>query len=210
MAAHNVVLHVMYGIPCVGKSTTAVALAYHRDIRTVIHTDYVREVQRGFVSAEQAPALARVTHDAWKLYGPPTAANIVAGFVDHVEEVAVGIDIVVKKLVRDGLDAVLEGAHFHGRIIDNLRAANPDADVKATLLIVRTIDELHQRIDDKQRRRAQVADDKQWRENSQVMLMIQDYLVSDAHAHGIPIVATDEGRNSWNPAKSPYSTWTMP
>jgi len=209
MAAHNVVLHVIYGIPCVGKSTTAVALAYHRDIRTVIHTDYVREVQRGFVSAEQAPALARVTHDAWKLYGPPTTANIVAGFVDHVEQVAVGIDIVVKKLVRDGLDAVIEGAHFHGRIIDNLRATNPHADIEATLLIVRTIDELRQRIDDKQRRRAPTADDKQWRDNSQVMLILQDHLMSDAHAHGIPIEAIGGWRNSWNPAKSSSSTWTM-
>jgi 2-phosphoglycerate kinase len=209
MAAHNVVLHVIYGIPCVGKSTTAIALAYHRDIRTVIHTDYVREVQRGFMSTEEAPVLAAVTHDAWKLYGPPTAANIMAGFIDHVDQVSVGIGIVVRKLVRDGFDAVIEGAHFHSRIIDNLSSVNPHADIEPTLLITRTIDELRHRIDDKQRRRAHAADDKQWREHCHAMLVIQDYLVADAHAHSITVVTADEWRGSWTPATSPYSTWTM-
>ncbi len=202
MPAHNVALHIVYGIPCVGKSTAAVEFAYHRNIRTVIHTDYVREVQRVFVSPEQAPALAKVTHNAWELHGPPTRPNIEAGFVDHVKEVAVGIRTVARKLVSDGFDAVIEGAHFHGGIIEDLRVRNGDAEVPATLLIVRTAEELRQRVNDKKGRRAQGADRKRWQENVPVMLTIQEFLISDARAHGIPAVTVDEWRSSWIPVNS--------
>ncbi|MGH3972395.1 MAG: hypothetical protein ACRDS9_03590 [Pseudonocardiaceae bacterium] len=206
MAAHNVALHILYGIPCVGKSTAAVEFAYHRNIRTVIHTDYVREVQRVFVSPEQAPALAKVTHNAWELYGPPTRPNIEAGFVDHVKEVAVGIRTVVRKLVSDGFDAVVEGAHFHGGIIEELRVANSNAQVHATLLIVRTVEELRQRVNGKERRRAQGAVRKRWQKNVPIMLAIQDFLVSDARTHSICVATANEWRRSWTPVNSHYST----
>lgn len=202
MPAHNVALHIVYGIPCVGKSTAAVEFAYHRNIRTVIHTDYVREVQRRFVPPELAPALAAVTHNAWELHGPPTSPNIEAGFVDHVKEVAVGIRTVARKLVSDGFDAVIEGAHFHGGIIEDLRVRNGDAEVPATLLIVRTAEELRQRVNDKEGRRAQGADRKRWQEKVPAMLTIQDFLISDARAHGIPAVTVDEWRSSWIPINS--------
>lgn len=141
MKTRNVMLHIIYGVPCIGKSTAAIGFACHQQIRTVIHTDYVREVQRGFVPPEASPALAKVTHSAWELYGQPTPHNIVAGFVDHVAEIAVGIRLVVRKLVADGFDAVVEGAHFHSAVIEDLRIANAEANIQATLLVVETGDE---------------------------------------------------------------------
>lgn len=201
-------LHILYGIPCVGKSTTAIEFAYRRHIRTVIHTDYVREVQRSFISPEQAPALAKVTHDAWELYGPPTRPNIEAGFVDHVKEVAVGIGTVVRKLVSDGFDAVIEGAHFHSTVINELRAVNGDAEIHPTLLVVGTAEELRQRVKDKEGSCVQAAAQKRWHENVPIMLAIQDFLVADAQSHGICVTTTDEWRNSCVPMQSPYSTWT--
>lgn len=81
-----------------------------------------------------------------------------------MEEVAVGIRTVVRKLVSDGFDAVIEGAHFHSGIIEDLRVTNGDAEVQATLLIVRTVEELRQLVNDKEGRRAQRADRKRWLE----------------------------------------------
>lgn len=209
MAAHNLALHILYGIPCVGKSTASIEFAYRRNIRTVIHTDYVREVQRCFVSPEHAPALAKVTHNAWELHGPPTRPNIEAGFLDHVKEVAVGIRVVVRKLVSDGFDAVIEGAHFHSGIIEELRVTNGDAEVQATLLIVRTAEELWQRVNEKEGRRVQGAARKLWQKNVPVMLAIQEFLISDARTHEIRVATAGEWRSSWIPANSHYSTWTM-
>lgn len=208
MAVHNVALHILYGIPCVGKSTAAVEFAYHRNLRTIIHTDYVREVQRSYRSPEQAPALATVTHNAWQLHGPPTDPNIAAGFIDHVNAVSTGIKSVVNKLVSDGFDTVIEGAHFHSGIIDDLTTTYADAEIHATLLIVRTADELRHRIIEKEAVRAHGATPKHWQEHLPIMLVIQDFLVSDAQAHGIPVATADEWRNSWVRSHSDYSTST--
>jgi len=208
MTRRNVVLHIVYGIPCVGKSTAAVELAHHRRISTVIHTDYIREVQRVFVAPKQAPALAKVTHTAWELYGRPTRCNIEAGFLDHLNDVAVGINAVAMKVVSDGFDAVIEGAHFHGGIIEAVRAANRNAEVRATLLIVRSAEELRRRVNDKERRRAQGSARKPWQENFPIMLAIQDFLISDARTHGIRTATADEWRRSWKPVSAYWTSTT--
>lgn len=192
MTSDSVSLHILYGIPCVGKSTAAVRMAYHRNIRTVVHTDYVREVLRTFVSPDESPALAKVTHDAWELHGPPTYANIVTGFIEHVDAVATGIRAVVRKLVNDGFDAVVEGAHFHGAVIEDLRMRYEFADIRATLLVVTPAQELRRRIEDKERQRAACAERKRWHDNLPTLLALQHFLITDAHAHGINITTADE------------------
>ncbi|XVV02484.1 hypothetical protein ACQPW3_34775 [Actinosynnema sp. CA-248983] len=208
MAPPKVALHVVYGIPCVGKSTMAVQFACHHDLRAIIPTDYVREVQRSFVSPAQAPALAKVTHTAWELHGPPTRSNIEAGFLDHVAAVAAGIRTVARKLVSDGHDAVIEGAHFHGGVIADLAAGNPGADIHPTLLIVSSADELRQRVIAKERTRAAGTARKHWQDHLPIMLAIQDFLIADAHRHGIAVTTPDEWRRSWLAAPSLCSTST--
>lgn len=187
--SNKVKLDIVYGIPCVGKSTTAIKLASQRSIRTVISTDYIREVQRKYVSPDEAPALAMVTHDAWKLYGPPTRANIQRGFLEHVSFLADAVKTVVAKVVHDGFDAILEGAHFHGTLIDELRMECPNAEIAATLLTVENAADLRRRVESKECARALCADEKkEWRENVDAMLVIQDFLIIDAQSHHIPII----------------------
>jgi 2-phosphoglycerate kinase len=111
--------------------------------------------------------------------------------------------------VSDGFDAVIEGAHFHSGIIEELRVTNGDAEVRAKLLIVRTAEQLWRRVNDKEEIRAQGAVRKLWQENVPAMLAIQDFLISDARTHGIRVATTDEWRSSWIPVNSHYSTWTM-
>lgn len=208
MTDRDVELHVLYGIPCVGKSTAAIELASRRNIRTVIHTDYVREVQRRFTLPQQAPALTKVTHNAWQLHGSPTRRNIEAGFLDHVHEVAIGIHAVIGKLVSDGFAAVIEGAHFHGGLVNEVRAAHVGAAVHATLLVVNSAEELHRRIGDKERQRSGQAIEKHWHESMAVMLTLQDFLISDARAHRIRISTVEEWRKSCLPADAGCSTST--
>lgn len=206
MADDSVALHILYGIPCVGKSTSAVEFAHRHNIRTVIHTDYIREIQRNYRSPEQDPALAKVTHNAWELHGPRTRPNIEAGFVDHVNAVRPGIRSVVKKLMDDGFDAVIEGVHFHGDVIKNLAATHANARIHAALLIVRTTDELQHRIAQKENDRAKCVARKQWRQNLPVMFTIQDFLIADAREHGISVATPEEWRSLWIPVHTDYST----
>jgi 2-phosphoglycerate kinase len=198
MPTRKITIHVVYGVLCVGKSTGALALAHHEGIRTVVHTDYLREVQRRYVRSESAPVLAKVTHNAWELYGPPTRENILTGFVDHVTAVSPAIETVAAKLVSDGFDAIIEGAHFYSQIITGLRDMHPEADVSATLLVARTATELRQRAARKVEERAEGTPLHEWTDNIGSMITIQDYLIADARANGIPVATADEWRDTWD------------
>lgn len=175
----------------------AVKLATQLGTRTVIATDYIREVQRKYVSPGEAPALAKVTHDAWQLYGSPTRANVERGFIAHVHDLSDAIRSVVAKLADDGFDAILEGAHFHGTLIADLQRTFPHTRIIAALLTIKDAHELRHRIEAKEMDRAQSAQKKEWRDNVDVMLAIQDFLIRDAREHAIPIIMSIEGEESW-------------
>ena len=87
-------LHVIYGIACAGKSTTALRYAGDNGIRTVVSTDYLREIQRLYVPADRCPVLAKVSHTAWELSGDPTPEGVIAGFTRHAEAVFPAVEAV--------------------------------------------------------------------------------------------------------------------
>ena len=190
MAPADLALHVLYGIPCVGKSMTAIEFAHRNRIRTVIHTDYIREIQRSLTPACENPAITMTTHTAWRLFGLATRAGVVAGFKAHTDAVATGVLTVARKLAADGFDAVLEGTHFHAEIINRLRMIQGVERVEASLLIVGGMEELLRRIQAKETQRVPTAPPKQWRAHAPILLVIQDWLIADAQGHGIRIITT--------------------
>jgi 2-phosphoglycerate kinase len=207
-APRDLTVHVLYGIPCAGKSTTALALAHYRGIRTVLHTDYLRQIQRGYVPADRDPVLWKETHSAWELHGQPTDDAIVRGFLQHADAVAPAIALVAARIIADGFSAVIEGAHFHSGTIAVLRAAHPSITIDATLLAVDDVDALRRRIEQKENARARGGDAKNWRERMSVMLTIQNFLIGDARHKDIRVVTADELEDSWEPRRG-RSTSTM-
>lgn len=179
-------LHVIYGIACAGKSTTAIRYASDNGIRTVISTDYLREVQRLYVPADRSAVLAKVSHTAWELTGDPTPGGIVAGFTRHAEAVFPAVTAVAAKLARDGLDAVIEGCHFHGALITRLQQHAQDATIRPVLLTVESLPRLLDHITEKEQQRAPESEPRNWRANAQVLMTIQDFLIADAARHTIP------------------------
>lgn len=183
-------LHVIYGIACAGKSTAALRYASDNRIRTVISTDYLREVQRLYVPAGQSPALAKVSHTAWELTGDPTPGGIIAGFTSHAEAVFPAVAAVAVKLARDGLDAVIEGSCFHGALITQLRQQVGDATIRPVLLTVESLPHLLDHITEKEQQRAPGSEPRSWRANAPVLMTIQDFLITDAARHAIPQTRT--------------------
>ena len=179
-------MHVIYGIACAGKSTTALRLAADNGVRTIISTDYLREVQRLYVPAAQSPVLAKVSHTAWELSGDPTPGGIIAGFTSHAEAVFPAVEAVAAKLTRDGLDAVIEGSCFHGALITRLRQQARDVTIRPVLLTVESLPQLLDHITEKEQQRAPGSESRSWRANAPVLMTIQDFLISDAVRHSIP------------------------
>jgi 2-phosphoglycerate kinase len=182
----RVTIHVIYGTACAGKSTAALRYAAGHGIRTVVSTDYLREVQRLYVPSGRCPALAKVSHTAWELSGDPTPDGIVAGFTQHAEAVFPAVDAVAAKLARDGLDAVIEGSHFHGALIARLRQRNPDTTVRPLLLAVGSLSQLLDHISAKEQQRTPAAEPRAWKQSARALMTIQDFLVADAARHAIP------------------------
>jgi 2-phosphoglycerate kinase len=179
-------LHVIYGIACAGKSTTALQYASDKGIRTVISTDYLREVQRLYVPADESPALAKVSHTAWELTGDPTSCGIIAGFISHAEAVFPAVAAVAVKLARDGLDAVIEGSCFHGALITRLQQQIRDVTIRPVLLTVESLPQLLEHITEKEQQRAPGSEPRDWRANARILMSIQDFLITDAACHAIP------------------------
>jgi 2-phosphoglycerate kinase len=176
---------VFYGIACVGKSTIALRFAYDHAIRTIIHSDYIREVQRAYI---QPPALMKVTHTAWELFGTQSSENIIQGFIAHVNAVAPALVIIAQKLAKDGFDAIVEGVHCYSHVLDQL-AAISDLVVLPRLLVVSSEAVLLDHIQRKEEERSGEA--KAWKDRTPTLIRIQDFLIEDANLHHIPIMCTD-------------------
>jgi 2-phosphoglycerate kinase len=183
-----VTLHVFYGIPCAGKSVTALRYAAGNGLRTVISTDYLREVQRIYVPANRSPVLAKVSHTAWELTGDRSPGGVIAGFTSHADAVFPAVAAVAVKLAADGLDAVIEGTHFHGTLITRLRQHARDVTVRPVLVTVESQPQLLEHIGKKERQRAPGAEPRNWRANARVLMTIQDFLIADAARHAIPLM----------------------
>jgi 2-phosphoglycerate kinase len=188
---------VVHGVPCAGKSTSAIAYASRYGIRTVVHTDYLREVRRSHIAPTDCPALWRLTHDAWELFGAKTETTVLEGFTAHVASVAPAIMSAAGYMISDGFDAVIEGTHFDGRTIDKLRSRVGGVEVDDVLLTVDDEADLLRRIAAKQARRAPGSEDKQWAARVGVMLTIQDHLIATSRVRGGRIMTAAEWRRSW-------------
>lgn len=183
----SVRLHFFYGVACTGKSTLALHVAQNQGIRTIIHTDYVREVQRLLVKPDQSHPLAKVTHTAWELFGEYSQANIIQGFTSHVHAVLPALLAVGQKLSGDGFDAIVEGVHCYSEVLGQFTHIG-GLMVLPNLLVVTNEARLLGHIQRKESARASSGERKSWKEHIQTLLIIQNFLLQDAIQHHIPII----------------------
>ena len=108
----------------IGKSTIASELAKELGIKHLIETDFVREIVRGIIGPDYAPALHKSSFDAYVTlkdkhrFDGDTASLISAGFEEHASFVIPAIEKVIKRAVDDFDDVVLEGVHLVPGFLD--------------------------------------------------------------------------------------------
>ncbi len=183
-------VYVFYGVACVGKSTQALHFAHEHAIRTIIHTDYVREVQRACVRQPAGSPLMKVTHTAWELFGEPSAEHIVKGFTTHVDAVTPALLAVAHKLSRDGFDAIVEGVHCYGAVLDQLMQVG-GLIVLPRLLVVPNEWRLWERMQRKEAERSRAGEAKAWKKHISALMTIQAFLLQEATERRIPILCSD-------------------
>lgn len=102
------------GTTGVGKSTIAVEVAHRLAITRVVSTDSIREVMRTILSKDLVPALYESTYLAYRglrFPYPSLSDPLIIGFREQVSLVAVGVQAVIDRSVREATHLVVEGIH---------------------------------------------------------------------------------------------------
>ena len=103
------------GATGVGKSTLATQLMERLGLVRLISTDTIREVMRAFFSPNLMPAIHYSSYDANRAVRIPLGDGIdthVAGFMEQVEMVNVGLQAVLARAIEERTSMVIEGVHI--------------------------------------------------------------------------------------------------
>lgn len=117
----------------IGKSTIASEISNKLNIKYLIETDFIREVVRGIIGSDYAPALHASSYNAYTTlrdsFNYDTEEKLIeAGFEEHASFVIPAIEKVIKRSVKDKESIVIEGVHLVPGLI-NIKQFEDDANV---------------------------------------------------------------------------------
>ena len=129
----------------IGKSTIASELAKTLGIKHLMETDVIREIVRGIIGPQFAPALHKSSFDAYVTIRDKDRYDndkslIRAGFEEHTSFVIPAIEQVIRRAVDDFDDIVIEGVHLVPGII-NTKKFEKDASIH--FFVLTTDEEIH-------------------------------------------------------------------
>lgn len=181
----------------IGKSTIASELAKTLDITHTIETDFIREIVRGIIGPEYAPALHKSSYDAYVTlrdkhrFEENSEGLISAGFEEHASFVIPAIEKVITRAVNDSDDVVIEGVH----LVPGLINIDKFKDYAYIYFFVLTSDEEIHKERFVKRAMAIKRGGKHleyFKENR----IINNYLVKQAVEHNIPVINNLEVDNT--------------
>ena len=180
-----------------GKSTIATMLANRLDIVRTQSTDMLREVMRIMMPEQLVPVLHTSSFTAWTaLPGNPEVIDdvsdtlLVNGYRSQADLLAVAIEAVTQRALRERVSLILEGVHIHPAIEEKL-SKHDDAVVIPIMLGVLKRKQLQQRI---QGRGADVPERRASRylKHFDEIWRLQSYLLSEADRANKPIVINND------------------
>jgi 2-phosphoglycerate kinase len=177
-----------------GKSTTATMLASRLDIVRTQSTDMLREVMRIMMPEQLIPVLHTSSFTAWTaLPGQPENMQevpdtlLVNGYRSQADLLAVAIEAVIQRALREQVSLILEGVHIHPAFMEKLEKNN-DAIVIPIMLGVLKRKQLQRRIHGRGTDAPQRRGDRYLKHFDEIW-RLQSYLLSEADHANIPIVA---------------------
>lgn len=173
----------------IGKSTISSEIAKELGIKHLIETDFIREIVRGIIGPEYAPALHKSSYDAYvtlkdkNRYESNGEALISAGFEEHAFFVIPAIEKVIKRAVDDFDDVVIEGVHLVPGLL-NIKKFQEDAAIH--FFILTADEETHKERFVK--RAMKIKRGGKHLEYFKENRIINNYLVKQARDHHVPVI----------------------
>ncbi|HHT19586.1 MAG: 3H domain-containing protein [Euryarchaeota archaeon] len=173
----------------IGKSTIASELAKELGIKHLIETDFIREIVRGIIGPDYAPALHKSSYNAYvtlrdkQRYGDNTESLIDAGFEEHASFVIPAIERVIKRAVDDFNDVVIEGVHLVPGLLDIEKFKN---DASIHFFVLSADEEVHK--ERFVRRAMKIKRGGKHLDYFKENRIINNYLVQQAFEHRVPVI----------------------
>ena len=192
-------IYLIGGTAGCGKSTVATMLANRLDIVRSQSTDMLREVMRIMMPEQLMPVLHTSSFTAWTaLPGQPEANNnkevsetlLVNGYRSQADLLAVAIEAVVQRALRERVSLIMEGVHIHPAMVEKLAIDN-DAIVMPIMLGVLKRKQLQRRISGRGTDAPQRRADRYLKHFDEIW-RLQSYLLSEADRADIPIVVNGD------------------
>ena len=173
-------------------------LANRLDIVRTQSTDMLREVMRIMMPKQLMPVLHTSSFTAWTaLPGNPETNHdqvsetlLVNGYRSQADLLAVAIEAVVQRALRESVSLILEGVHIHPAIVENL-SKTTDAIVIPIMLGVLKRKQLQRRISGRGTDAPQRRGDRYLKHFDEIW-RLQSYLLSEADHANIPIVTNSD------------------
>src|SRR5215208_6815457 len=107
------------GATGVGTSTLAADVARRLNIQSVIGTDSIREVLRRAISPDLLPILHKSSYEIKRedVRVPVEEEPVLFGFREQASRVAVGVEAIVDRGLKEGTNLVIEGVHLVPEVI---------------------------------------------------------------------------------------------
>ena len=131
------------GATGVGTSTLAADVARRLNIQSVVGTDSIREVLRRAISPDLLPLLHKSSYEIKRedLRVPVEEDEMVLyGFRQQASQVAVGVEAIVDRGLKEGTNLVVEGVHLVPEIILNRYRDHPNV---CTLVVYLSDEHVH-------------------------------------------------------------------
>ena len=177
------------GATGVGKSTLATQVGARLGITRIIPTDAIREVMRGVLTEDVAPALHTSSYDADKFVRQPLpkpADPLIVGFREQVLAVAVGVRALARRAALEGTHLIVEGVHVIPGILDP--AEFHDTAIVVPLLVTVDDAELHRSHFALRALESNARPSDRYLESFEHIRAIQEYVKSLAQERATPVI----------------------
>ncbi len=179
-----------------GKSTISSEIAHRLSIVRTQSTDMLREVMRLMIPELLLPTLHKSSFNAWealpswKEHPARLETHFEQGYLAQAGHVAIGVEGVLQRAVREQVSLILEGVHIYPELQRRLQRST-DAVVIPIILAVLKKKRLRKHL---QGRGIQVATRRSERylKNFDAIWQLQSFLLAEADRHEIPIVVNED------------------
>jgi 2-phosphoglycerate kinase len=178
---------VLEGASATGKSMLAIELVRDLAATRFISTDTIRQVIRGIYSKQDHPELFCHTYQAFKFRqsGDSSLDPIIRGYIAQSEIVMQHTQDVIRRILDEGANAVVEGVHIQPGQLRNIDTnileivLNPSSDTHKSMFLSKN---------SSGKLRSVSQDTSVRTQEFETTRMIQDYLVSCALKQKVPVV----------------------